>query len=413
MKVKILLVDDDVELCQEISDFLTNNNYDIEAVQSLTEAESHIFSYKPEIVLLDLKLPDGSGLEFLTFLKKQNFETTVLMLSGSGTITTAVNAIKEGAEDFLTKPIDTDYLLMFLEKLIGQKKLLKRANELQDRVAQTKQNLLKKNRELEKTLNQLKEMEQELIIKEKMASLGSLVAGVAHEINSPLAVIKATADVYKKALLKTDKLLSEDIISKHENEEKLQNLLKGLKENYQTIIDAGTRLSDMVKNLQKFAKSEDSTIQSLNINAAILNTLKLMDHEIGQNIAIHQDFGNIPEINCFKTQINHVLMNLIRNALQSIDNKGKVKIKTFTDNGENVFIQISDTGRGIPPERIKTITDPVFTTKGGRVRAGMGLPVSYKIIQGHHITLNIESNVGIGTTLTIQIPVHPQLEEIN
>jgi signal transduction histidine kinase len=161
------------------------------------------------------------------------------------------------------------------------------------------------------------------------------------------------------------------------------------------------------------AKAEDSEIQPLDINNSITNTLKLMNHEIAEHIEIIQDFGKIPDIRCFKTQINHVFMNLIRNALQSIDTKGKVNIKTFTDNRENVYVQISDTGVGIPQERIKTIFDPVFTTKGTRVRAGMGLPVSYKIVQRHQGSLNIESIVGRGTILTIQLPVCPQLAKTN
>lgn len=407
MNINILLVDDDIELCGMVSDFLTQNDFEVRTANTLAEAEIKFNEKQSKIVLLDLKLPDGSGMEFLNYLEKQNSQAIVLMLSSHGSIPVAVEAIKRGAENFLTKPIDPDYLLMVLQKLVKQKQLQDRAEELQKEVVETKKNLIQRNKELRNALKDIEEMQKRLILKEKMASLGTLVTSITHEINTPLGVINSNSDICLRSLERLAETIdTSKAISSNELPKALK-IVSNLNGNHQLIIQAGERLGEIVKNLQKLISEDDLAIQEYNINKGIENSLKMFSREFKENIKLSKNYGKIPKIQCHPSQINQVITNILRNALQSIDKEGTIDIKTFWDNFQNVYIQISDTGKGIPMERLINIFDPALTSKGSRVRAGLGLPISYRIIQQHKGEINIESEVGKGTIVTIQLPVSP------
>lgn len=409
MNINILLVDDDIELCGIISDFLTQNDFEVRTANTLAEAEIKFNEKQPKIVLLDLKLPDGSGLEFLNYLENQNSQATVLMLSSHGFIPVAVEAIKSGAENFLTKPIDPDYLLMVLQKLVKQKQLQDRADELQKEVLNTKKNLIERNKELKNALKDIEEMQKQLILKEKMASLGTLVTSITHEINTPLGVINSNSDICLRSLERlTETMETSETISSQElpKARKIVGILNG---NHQLIIQACKRLGEIVKNLQKLISEDDLSIQEYSINKGIENSLKMFSREFKENIRLSKNYGKIPKIKCHPNQINQVITNILRNALQSIDKEGIIDIKTFWDNYQNVYIRISDTGKGIPMERLTNIFDPALTSKGSRVRTGLGLSISYRIIQQHKGEINLESEVGKGTIVTIRLPVSPDI----
>jgi two-component system NtrC family sensor kinase len=244
-----------------------------------------------------------------------------------------------------------------------------------------------------------------LIMKEKMASLGNLVAGIAHEINNPIGAINSAADVITRCNNKINDALRENESTEKMNQnQKLLQILNLVAQNSMVIQESGQRVSKIVKSLKNFARLDNAEFQQANIHEGIDNTLTLLHHELKEKITIIKDYGKIPLIYCYPIQLNQVFMNILLNAVQAIEAKGIIKIKTFVGDGK-VYIKISDTGKGIPPEYLNKIFDPGFTKKGVGVGTALGLSTSYNIIQMHKGEIKVESEVGEGTTLTIILPL--------
>jgi len=228
-----------------------------------------------------------------------------------------------------------------------------------------------------------------LVQSEKMASLGQLVAGVAHEINTPLGAINSNNSIFLKCLSK---------ISLPDN------INEVFKETITTNSEAIRRITNLVKSLKNFARLDEAEFQEADLHEGIKNTLMLINHEIKGRVEIIEDFGGVPPVKCYPNQLNQVFMNILVNAYQSIGDKGTITIKTRAS-GQNVLIQISDTGCGIPKDHLNRIFDPGFTTKNVGVGTGLGLSICYRIIQKHNGSISVESEVGKGTTFSIELPV--------
>ena len=241
-------------------------------------------------------------------------------------------------------------------------------------------------RELKKTLEELKETQLQLIHSEKMASLGQLVAGVAHEINTPVASIKSNNSIISK------------LISKIEQED--------LKEMFMEINsldnEAIQRISNIVVSLKKFVRLDESELQEANINKEIDLTLDLIRHETKNKIEIVKNYGEIPPIKCYPNMLNQVFTNILVNACQAIESDGKITITTEFDNGI-LTVKIKDTGRGIARENLSKIFTAGFTTKNVGVGTGLGLAISQKIIDKHNGKIKVNSEVGVGTEFIITI----------
>jgi signal transduction histidine kinase len=158
------------------------------------------------------------------------------------------------------------------------------------------------------------------------------------------------------------------------------------------------------QSLRKFSRLDEAEIQKADIHEGIDSTLTLVHHELKNKVDVIKEYGDIPPINCYPNQLNQVFMNLIVNAAHAIEGKGHIRIKTFVDR-KNLTIEISDTGKGIPPEDLKRIFDPGFTTKGVGVGTGLGLAISYRIVKDHNGKLEVESEVGKGTKLRVVLPI--------
>jgi len=263
-----------------------------------------------------------------------------------------------------------------------------------------------KNRDLEAAMKLLQETQQQLVMREKMASLGNLVAGVAHEINNPLgAVVSATdtssrsIEVLRKAL---DERLGPDAL---DGTGRLQKALHALQANTDVTLTATSRISEIVKSLKNFARLDEAEFQDADLHEGLDSTLTLLDHSFKNRITVEKYYGDLPRIPCYPNQLNQVFMNLLSNAEHAIGDKGVITIKTRRD-GDHVVVEVTDTGRGIVPEDLPRIFDPGFTTKGVGVGTGLGLSITYNIIERHGGTIRADSKPGRGTTMTVTLPIH-------
>jgi len=160
--------------------------------------------------------------------------------------------------------------------------------------------------------------------------------------------------------------------------------------------------------LKNFARLDEAEFQKADIHDGIDSTLTLVQHELKNKIEVVKEYGNIPRIFCYPNQLNQMFMNLFVNAAKAIEDNGTIKIETFADD-TNVYVKISDTGKGIPPENLAKLFDPGFTTKSSRVGMDLGLSISYNIIQKHKGDITVESELGKGTEFTIILPIEQSL----
>ena len=250
-------------------------------------------------------------------------------------------------------------------------------------------NLYKKNletvKELKETLKELKDTQLQLINSEKMASLGQLIAGVAHEINTPVAAIKSNNEIFSRLIEKIDN----------------DNLLELFKNINSTDKEAIQRINQIVISLKKFVRLDEAELQLADINKELDLTLDLIRHETKYRITVNREYGEIPQIKCYPNMLNQVFMNILVNACQAIEGDGTITIKTeYKD--DKLIISITDTGVGIED------TDKIFlagyTTKGVGVGTGLGLAISSKIIDKHKGKIEVRSKKNEGSTFIITIP---------
>jgi len=270
---------------------------------------------------------------------------------------------------------------------------------------------------LEKTLEELNQTQTKLIQSEKMASLGVLVAGVAHEINNPVNFINSSltglknnldflssyTKLYDKISENTDEVIEK--IKEKEKEASLDEILDMFKRSIEIIEVGIERTTKIVKGLKAFARSDEKKLEPYNIHENIDNTLLILYNQFKNRIEIVKEFEQIPEIECFPSQINQVIMNILNNAIQAIENKGKITISTRNAENEFVSIEVKDTGKGITKDKLKNIFDPFFTTKDVGKGTGLGLSISYGIVKDHKGEIIVRSELGKGSDFKILLPV--------
>jgi PAS domain S-box-containing protein len=256
--------------------------------------------------------------------------------------------------------------------------------------------------ELERAHRELRATQSQLVQSEKMASLGMLVAGIAHEINTPIGAVNSMHDTLLRSLEKLHDEV-ERFEMDDERRRRFERLFTVLADANRVMTSGVERVTTIVRRLRSFARLDEAELKDADINEGIEDTLTLVHHELKHDITVEKKLGDIPPIPCFPGRLNQVFLNLIVNARQAIKGKGVITIETFLD-GHEVVARISDTGVGIPADHVAHIFDPGFTTKGVGVGTGLGLSICYQIVQDHHGQMTVESTPGEGTTFTLRIP---------
>jgi two-component system NtrC family sensor kinase len=268
-------------------------------------------------------------------------------------------------------------------------------------------------------IEKLKDAHLQLLQSEKMASIGQLAAGVAHEINNPIGFVSSnlgTLRGYADALLKVvdayetldTALAAHPQLLRYIEEQKQLNELAYVRDDIRTLIaesiEGTTRVRNIVQNLRDFSHVDQGDWQQTNLHAGLDSTLSVARNEIKHKAKVIKDYGELPLVECLPSQINQVFLNLLVNAAQAITDQGTITIRTRADDAM-VCVAISDTGSGMAPEVLAKVFDPFFTTKPVGQGTGLGLAVSFGIVEQHGGRIEVESTPGAGTTFSVMLPV--------
>ena len=275
---------------------------------------------------------------------------------------------------------------------------LKQLNETLEERVRTR------TRELEQVNRDLRETQAQLVRSSTMASLGTLAAGIAHELNTPMGAIHSNADVERRAVRIIRGILRDaSVADKLGPQPRLERTLRIFDDINQMTLEAAERVTKIVQSLKNFARLDQPELEYVDLHEGMESILTLMEHLIKDRIQVIKHYGELPKVKCYASQINQVFANVLTNAVEAIDGAGSITITT-TQEESDVVIQVADTGRGIRPEHLERIFDPGFTTKGVGVGTGLGLSITYRIIENHQGLIHVESEPGRGTTFILRLP---------
>ncbi|MEO1429152.1 MAG: hybrid sensor histidine kinase/response regulator [Cyanobacteria bacterium J06633_8] len=398
----ILIVDDKINNLEILFDVMRMNGHQVLVADSGESALNKLQISSPDLILLDVMMPSMDGFEVCRRLKSDDKTKDIPVIFMTALTNTAdkIKGFKLGAVDYITKPFQ-------------QEEVLARVN------VQLK---------LRNLNHQLQKSQFQLMQAEKISSLGQLVAGIAHEVKNPVSFIAGNLEhtenytqelvdllkLYQKHLQNTP----EEIIHKID-EIDLDFLLEDLPKMIASMNVGIERINDIMQSLRNFSRKDATSKKYADIHQGIDTTLMILSHrlkanEIHPRIEVIKEYNDLPEIKCFRGQLNQVFMNLLANAIDVFEDKGqqnesfipKISISTELVNENNAKIIISDNGYGMSEEVRNNLFNTFFTTKPEGKGTGLGLSISYKIItETHGGTLECFSYEGKGTQFVIQIPI--------
>ena len=310
------------------------------------------------------------------------------------------------------------------EREQAQQQLLELNQHLEQRVHERTLELATKNRELETSrqsletaYRELKEQQATILHQDKMACIGQLAAGIAHDINNPIGFVSHNLGIFERYLERFNQFFSlqRELLKNRGDADMIAACSKGWQDFHidkmltemPTMLaecrDGTTRISQTVQSLRTFSRTEVPRHELTDLHQCLDSTLAIIRHELRAKISVERLYGELPKRYCYPGQINQVFLNLLINASQAIAEQGTITIKTWTEN-QQIYIAIADTGAGIPAEVLEHIFEPFFTTKEVGVGTGLGLSIVYDIIARHQGVIDVTSTVGVGTTFTIRLP---------
>lgn len=274
-----------------------------------------------------------------------------------------------------------------------------RESELEAEVQHLREALAEARSDFER----LGEGQAETVTADRMATLGRVVAGVAHELNTPLGALHSNHDVICRALERLQDILADERVDEEELDE-VRRIVKAVDGVLATQGVAVERMRGLVDSLRSFGRPDRAERDRVDLHEGLEGTLALLRHEMEDRVAVQRDYGTLPPVECHVQQINQLFMNLLLNASQAIPEQGTIRIRTRAEDG-TVRLAVTDDGRGIPGPVMERIFEPGFTTKGSRMGMGLGLLICRRIVDEHEGRLEVESEPGEGSTFTVILPV--------
>jgi two-component system NtrC family sensor kinase len=405
--MKVLVADDDPLSRRLLQSYLEKWGHEVTVAKDGAEAWQLFEQGDFPIVISDWVMPEMDGLELIGKIRSSNrpgYVYTILVTARSQK-EDLVEGMDAGADDFVTKPFDRDELRVRLRE--------------GERIIRLEQDLAAQNRAL-------RDAEAALVQSEKLASLGQLAAGMAHEINNPIAYVTNNL-----AVLQRDVAAALEVLDKYregrdslaraepelaaeaarlEQQADLPYLRENLPRLFQMALDGLRRVRDIVKNLRDFARLDEAEFNTIDLNAALQSTIEMLRHEIGQQrLRLETNFQPLPPVLCHPGKINQVFLNILLNAVQASDEGGGIQVRTSADS-DAVTVEIEDRGCGISDEHLPRIFEPFFTTKPVGQGIGLGLSIAYGIVRDHGGSIEVDSTVGQGSTFRVRLPLQPPLK---
>lgn len=396
---RILVVDDQTANLQVLSTVLQFAGYN--HVNCLSDSRQLLGVYEefhPDLLLLDLHMPHVDGLaamdQLATVVPEDDY-LPILVLTGDNTSEAKERALSHGAHDFLSKPLNRAEVQLRVKNLLETRLLHLQLRAQNASLEQQVRERTELAEELGETNQKLLDTQAHLIHSEKMAGLGQLVAGIAHEINNPLAFVINNIFIVQEGLAK----LGGNAELPPEAGAKLSKMQARIGDAHA----GATRVKELVSKLRTFSRLDEGTVKTIDVHESIESVLLFLRHRMEGRIEVVRNYGDVPMLTCLAGELNQVFMNLIANAIDAIDGPGRITLTTAQHNG-HFIIGVRDTGTGIPDEIRNRIFEPFFTTKPIGQGTGLGLAISYGIVKAHQGSMEFTSQPGEGTEFILKIP---------
>ncbi len=414
----ILVVDDTPANLSLLSDILRSAGYKVRPAPSGRLALKSARTDPPDLILLDINMPEMNGFEVCRELKADQglHPIPVLFISALTETEDKIRAFQAGGVDYITKPFQTEEVLARVHTHLTIRRY---QNALQER-----------NELLEKTLAELKATQDRLVQSEKMASLGVLTAGIAHEINNPINFIKTGAQALEQDIADLNKLFEQmDLCARECTDPKMKGRIAAVQAEIdydelnseiptlvRNIVMGVARTEEIVNSMKIYARPDQQTMTPANLDELIESALTLMKHRFKDRVTIRRHFADLPPIAAQPGRLMQVFGNIIGNAIDAAttgpsQNAPVIDITTEKreeDGREYAVVRISDNGPGIDDDIAGKIFDPFFTTKDVGAGTGLGLSISYGIVRDHDGRIQAENTGGQGALVSVFLPIHQE-----
>jgi two-component system, NtrC family, sensor kinase len=382
----VLLVDDVHANLVALDALLADLDCELVFARSGNAALRQLLKREFAVMLLDVQMPEMDGYEVARHARENRSTSAVPIVFLTATHNTQENILKgygSGAVDFLFKPIDSTILRSKVRVFLD--------------LHNNKREIADAKRALERTYAELQSTQAQLVQAAKMASLGELVAGIAHEINNPLAFALSHLDTAQRTLRPLEAALNPAASEAAPHWEKLGSRLGEMAMGL-------TRIRDLVTKLRTFSRVDGDERGTVSIKECVESVITILSHRLKDRVTIERRYGEPDALECYPGLLNQALMNLVANSIDAIEGTGRVTIATGAE-GDRYVIAVSDTGPGIPLAIRQRIFEPFFTTKPVGSGTGLGLSITYSIVERHGGTIGVECPPGGGTTMRISLPL--------